>query len=208
MTMRRPVLIFDFGNVVAFFDFKKAFAVIESRGGLTGEQLTVRLRERGFYPLMERYESGGMASIEFSDAVCELVGVDFSHDEFTAAWTSIFTLNEPIAKLVSDLRSRGYRLLLGSNTNELHATYFQRQYAPTMACFDHLVLSHEVGHIKPSVEFYLACARCANVAPSECVFIDDRPENVEGARQAGLSAIPFLDAPALLAELRRMGVEI
>jgi putative hydrolase of the HAD superfamily len=206
--MRRPVLIFDFGNVVAFFDFKKAFAVIESRGSLTAEQLTDRLRDRGFHALMERYESGWMASIEFSGAVCELVEVDLTHDEFAAAWTGIFTLNEPIAKLVADLRSRGYRLLLGSNTNELHAAYFQRQYASTMACFDHLVLSHEVGHIKPAVEFYLACARRANVAPSECVFIDDRPENVEGARQAGLAAIHFLDAPRLLPELRQMGVEI
>jgi putative hydrolase of the HAD superfamily len=205
--MRRPVLIFDFGNVVAFFDFQKAYSVLESRSGLTREVLATRLRNNGFPALMERYESGAMDSLEFSRAVCGLVGVDLSHQEFTTAWNGIFTLNEPIARLVGTLKSRGYRLLLGSNTNELHASHFLREYAATMDHFDHLVLSYEVGHIKPAAEFFQACARLAGVEPSECIFIDDRPENVEGARQAGLTAIVFQDAEELLPELRRLGVE-
>jgi epoxide hydrolase-like predicted phosphatase len=205
--MRRPVLIFDFGNVVAFFDFQKAYSVLESRSGLTREVLASRLRDNGFHALMERYESGGMGSSEFSREVCELGGVDLSHEEFVTAWNSIFTLNEPIAELVRMLKARGYRLLLGSNTNELHADHFLREYAETMAHFDHLVLSYQVGHIKPSVEFYRACARLAEVEPSECIFIDDRPENVEGARQAGLTAILFDHVDGLLPELRRLGVE-
>ena len=206
--MRRPVLIFDFGNVVAYFDFQKAYSVLESRSGLTRGDLESRFRESGFTSLMERYESGGMPSAEFSHEVRGLAGVDLSHEEFASAWNGIFTLNEPIAELVGTLKARGYRLLLGSNTNELHADHFVREYAATMAHFDHLVLSYQVGHIKPSVEFYLACTRRAGAEPSECVFIDDRPENVEGARHAGLTAILFDDSHALLPELRRLGVDI
>ena len=206
--MRRPTLIFDFGNVVAFFDFQKAYDVIQARAGLSREQLTERLRERGFRALLERYESGGMTSIEFSDAACELIGVGLTHEEFAQAWNGIFTLNDPIASLVADLKAKDYRLLLGSNTNDLHATSFQKQFASTLELFDHLILSYEVGHIKPSTEFYLACSRAAGADPSECVFIDDRPENITGAWSAGLSAIHFIDAPSLLPELRRHGVEV
>ncbi len=43
---------------------------------------------------------------------------------------------------------------------------------------------------------------------ASCVFIDDMPENVEGARQAGLRAIHYLTTGTLIDELRRLGVEV
>jgi FMN phosphatase YigB (HAD superfamily) len=41
-----------------------------------------------------------------------------------------------------------------------------------------------------------------------CVFIDDAPANVEGAPAAGLKAVHYRDTPTLIAELRRLGVEL
>ena len=66
----------------------------------------------------------------------------------------------------------------------------------TLDLFDRLILSYEVGHMKPSEEFYRACVTAADVPASSCVFIDDMIENVEGARRAGLEAIQFVDTPS------------
>ncbi len=99
-------------------------------------------------------------------------------------------------------------MILGSNTNEIHATHLRRQFAAPLAHFDHLVLSYQVRKIKPAAGFYLACARAAERAPHECVFIDDMPENVEGARAAGLNALHYRETASLVEDLRALGVEI
>ena len=208
MSKRTPALIFDFGNVVAHFDYTKACVHLGRLLGISGEAFLERVRSLGLSPLAQQYESGKLSAEAFSQAVCALVGLELSHDQFASAWSDIFWLNEPIAPLVSFLKERGYTLVLGSNTNDLHAAQFRRQFAETLAHFDHLVLSYEIGHIKPSPAFYLACVEAAGAPPEACVFIDDLVENVEGARAAGLSGLVFRDVPTLLDDLAALGVEV
>ncbi len=201
-------LIFDFGNVVAFFDYTKACARFGSQLGLTGEAIRQRLMESGFPHLLVEFESGQMEPEEFARNVMKLALVDFSYQEFVDHWQDIFSLNDSVAKLIEQLDATGYRLLLGSNTNILHSNHFRRQFASTIDRFDHLVLSHEVGYMKPRPEFYAACAAAAGLPPGSCVFIDDLPENVDGARRAGLLALHYVDTPTLAADLARLGVDI
>ena len=190
--MRHPALIFDFGNVVAHFDYARACEALGRPHDLPGPELLRRAREAGLDPLVKRYESGGMDARAFSAAVCGLVGLeDVGHEQFADAWADIFTLNEPVAELIAVLARSGDILVLGSNTNDLHAAHFRRQFAATLAHFRRLVLSFEVGHLKPSPAFYLACAEAAGRPPGECVFIDDLPENVEGALAAGLRGLVY-----------------
>jgi 2-haloacid dehalogenase len=44
--------------------------------------------------------------------------------------------------------------------------------------------------------------------PQECVFIDDRPENVEGAHAVGMHAIRFENPPQLTTALNDLGVPL
>jgi glucose-1-phosphatase len=204
--MREPALIFDFGNVVAFFDYTKACERIGQKFGLTGEAFRRRIVERGFTQLLGRFESGKIGPEEFADEVMNLAGLRFPYDEFVRAWQDIFWLNEPVARLIELLKSAGYTLLLGSNTNILHFNHYRRQFASTLALLDHLVLSHEVGHIKPSPQFYHACVAATGLPAGSCIFVDDLPENVDGARKAGLIGVHFIDTSALITDLTRLGV--
>ncbi len=204
--MRRPALIFDFGNVVAHFDYGKACSALGTRLGLSGEELLDRLRPLGFSDLVKAYEGGQISAEEFSRGVSASVGLAVTHDEFAAAWSDIFSANESIVPLIAAFKREGYTLVLGSNTNDLHARQFRRQFAQTLAHFDRLVLSYEVGHIKPSSSFYLACAEAAGLPPEECIFIDDLPENVEGARAAGLVGVLYENTPRLIRDLASLGI--
>lgn len=205
---RRPVVIFDFGNVVAFFDYQKACEALGASQGIPGDALLATARSRNLMGVVQEYEIGQLTALEFSNRVCELMSLEVTHEAFAAAWSDIFWLNEPVARLVGYLKRAGFTLVLGSNTNGLHATQFREQFASTLAHFDHLILSHEVGHLKPSPSFYRACAAAAGVEPEECVFIDDLAENVEGARAAGLAAIHFTSFPRLLVELQTIGIDV
>lgn len=67
--------------------------------------------------------------------------------------------------------------------------------------FGTLVVSGQEGIIKPDPRIFdLLCER-AGVVPSECVFIDDSPKNIEGAKAAGWDAIHFTTADALRSAL-------
>jgi putative hydrolase of the HAD superfamily len=204
-----PALVFDFGNVIAFFDYAIACAPLGERLGLSGEELLAQARKDGLTELVVEYERGRLTTEEFGAAARRLVRLEsISHDEFVTAWTAIFRLNESVARLIPLLKTAGYTLVLGSNTNDLHARHFRPKFAETLGHFDALVMSHEVGHVKPSVEFYQACAQAAGRPLGECIFIDDLPENVAGARAAGMSAILYRDTPALLEEFSRLGIRV
>jgi glucose-1-phosphatase len=206
--MREPALIFDFGNVVAFFDYLKACERLGPKLGLTAEAFRQRIVERGFAALLGRFESGKIGPEEFAAEVMVLSGLSLPYHEFVDAWQDIFWLNEPVARLIERLKSAGYTLLLGSNTNILHSAHYRRQFASTLDLFDQLVLSHEVGHMKPSSEFYHACVRAAGLPAASCIFVDDLAENVDGARKAGLIGVHYIDTPALITDLTDLGVKI
>jgi HAD superfamily hydrolase (TIGR01509 family) len=205
--MREHALIFDFGNVVAFFDYGKACERLGARIGVSGAMFRQRILDGGFPGLLAQFESGRMVPEEFAKAMNAISGLDISYPEFVEAWQDIFWLNEPVAGLIEVLKSRGYTLLLGSNTNVLHAAHFRRQFARTIDLFDHLILSYEVGCLKPDARFYRAGVAAAGLPAASCLFIDDLEENVEGAGEAGLTGLLYVDTPGLIAELRRLGVE-
>ncbi|UZD89938.1 HAD family hydrolase [Cognatishimia activa] len=63
--------------------------------------------------------------------------------------------------------------------------------------FDVTVVSGQEKMLKPEARIYeLLCER-AGLSPADCIFIDDSPKNVEGARAVGMDAIHFTDADAL-----------
>lgn len=205
---RHPALIFDFGNVVAHFDYARACESLGHQLGLAGPDLLERARARGLDPIVRAFEQGRLTAEAFSGAVGRLLGLEVPHGEFARAWSDIFWPNEPVSHIIANLKARGYTLVLGSNTNELHAAQFRRKFAATLAHFDALVLSFEIGHLKPSYSFYRACTAAAGAAPGDCVFIDDLPENVAGATAAGLVALHFRGVMELVADLGRLGVEV
>ena len=207
MTQKTP-LIFDFGNVIAFFNYAKATATLGQRLGISGDELLLRLQQRGFNSLVVRYESGRIDDFQVHREFNDLAELDMTYDEFVPAWSDIFHLNESVAALIEPLKAAGHTLVLGSNTNALHSRRFLEQFDSTLRHFDGLVLSYQVGHVKPSREFYLTCAARAGRPPEECVFIDDLAENIAGAKAAGLQGIVYRDTPKLLADLHAIGVRL
>jgi putative hydrolase of the HAD superfamily len=70
--------------------------------------------------------------------------------------------------------------------------------------FDELVISAEVGLVKPDPRIYhLALDRLA-VTPEESLFLDDMPANVQAALSIGMQAVQFTRPEETMAELKRI----
>jgi len=206
--MPSHALIFDFGNVIGFFDHMKVYEHFAPRLGMDGRQLAGLLIKRGFTDLLVEFECGRIGAREFAEQTMAMSGLIVPYDEFAQAWVDIFWLNEPLAGLIPWFKARGYTLVLGSNTNILHSEHYRRQFSSTLDHFDRLVFSHDVGTMKPAVEFYQACVEAAGVPAASCVFVDDLIENIEAACEAGLSGHVYTGTPELIAALGRLGIEI
>jgi len=70
--------------------------------------------------------------------------------------------------------------------------------------FDEVIISCEVGMVKPDPRIYLLMLDRLDAAPREAVFIDDRPKNIAGAAEVGLHTILFKTKEQALADLEEI----
>jgi len=106
--------------------------------------------------------------------------------------------------VLEELAARGRRLC--ALTNFSHETWpVARARFEFLARFEDVVVSGEVGLVKPDPRIYrLAIERC-RLAPARTVFVDDLPANVAAARAEGLHGVHFTTPERLREELVRLG---
>lgn len=203
MTPPRTV-IFDLGNVIIPFDFKRGYAALAAHVDYPAEEISPRIRATG---LVERFETGLIEPRPFVDELTRAIGASISYEQFCEMWSSIFLPHTLIPiELVRELKKR-HRVIVLSNTNAIHIDMVREHY-PILREFDQLVLSHEVKAMKPSPAIYAAAVAAARARPEECFFTDDIAAYVEGARAAGIDAEQFLGYYKLLVDLRARGVVV
>ena len=94
---------------------------------------------------------------------------------------------EPTAKLIKELKERGYKLYVLSNMSKEYIEYLRK--LPVFEYFDYEAVSCELHLGKPDRRIYEHLLSHCNLEPSETIFIDDRKDNVEAAAELGI--VPF-----------------
>src|SRR5262245_13968510 len=196
-------IVFDFGNVLAFFDHGRALRRLVRHTDRTAEQLLELVYHDD---LMYRYERGEVTTAELFGAGCRVGGLQCTQEEFIAAFCDIFWRNSPMEELIPRLKRNGYRLVVASNTNAAHYRHFREQFGDVLAHFDAIAVSHEARARKPQGEFFAYAHGFAGCARAECLFVDDVVENVAGAREFGWQAIRYTEFDDLVAAMRQAGV--
>lgn len=105
-------------------------------------------------------------------------------------------LNEPMLAAVAAVRATGVRVAIVSNS---WGAYYPVDLLHR--AFDALVFSNVVGLRKPDPAIYLHSANLLGVAPGECLFVDDRLANVDGAVATGMAGLHFLHSADAVAHL-------
>jgi glucose-1-phosphatase len=187
----RRCIIFDFGNVIAFFDHHKAARQLAALGRrpLDAQAVYTAIFQSR---LEEEYDSGRMTTDAFIERLRVDLDLQAAEGEIARAWNDIYTPNTAVLEVIDQIDRRGARLVLGSNTNELHYQWFRPLFAATLDRFDAEVLSFRIGCRKPDRRFFDACVRASSpVSVADCLYVDDRADFIEAARTLGLPGIVY-----------------
>jgi len=200
------VLVCDLGNVVAFFDHRRACRQLAA---LEGSQLSADdvFREVFTGTLEHDLDCGRLAPADFVNALRTRLQTTASDGAIARAWSEIFSPNHELLEILGRLKAAGTRLVLASNTNLLHYQAIADRFPELLAPFDDAVLSYQLGHRKPEGEFFEECVRKAGVPAAACVYVDDRQDFVDVARAIGMTGIVY-SAGTLGADLDRCGLPI
>jgi FMN phosphatase YigB (HAD superfamily) len=195
-------IYFDMGNVLVKFSHELAVRQMSQVAGVSAE----RVYETVFGgDLNRRFELGQVSRRQFYEEFCEATGSRPDPAELARAGTEIFEPSAAILPLVAHLEGAGYRLGILSNTCQMHWEYVRGRFAIVAEPFELATLSFECGAMKPDATIYRAAAERAGVAAERIFFTDDRPENVEGAREQGWDAVLFTGAHDLAIALAARG---
>ncbi len=153
-----------------------------------------------FDPILKRiaalgYERGKVDTAGLIDALYDMIGVRYSRKEFNLLWNHTFRENEEMAELLQKLKSQRPLYLL-SNTNESHWQYLEEKYKVSRH-FDELILSYKVGFVKPHHEIYQQVLTKSGLGASDCLFVDDLPQNIAAGSELGMHTIHFQGAQDL-----------
>jgi len=100
---------------------------------------------------------------------------------------------EPIPgakEFCSYTKEKGYGIYILSNACNKFYEYFPKNFLP-LEYFDGVVVSSDIHIIKPDPRIYDYLLQTYKLKAEECLFIDDRAENVEAAKQVGMQAEVF-----------------
>jgi len=179
-------VIFDFGGVLCFHPDEPRWRRVAETAGLTVSDLM-----SAFWANRIRYDAGLCQPADYWRAVARTAGSRIQDRTIPALIRREIELwsqyDSRVLEWTGQLRAAGYRTAILSNLprplgEELRATPGFLEH------FDHITFSYELGVVKPQPEIYLDATAGLKVEPAQALFLDDRPDNVEGARAAGLHA--------------------
>jgi len=198
VTARRDTVIFDLGGVLIDWDprhlYRKLFAGDDA--AMEAFLATVCTNE------WNRAQDAGRSCAE---ATRLLQAQHPDRAELIAAYYARFDemMRGPIegsVAILAELRARGTPLYALTNFSaETYRPAFRR--FEFLSWFDGVVVSGEVGALKPERRIFEILCRRYRIDPARAVFIDDVAANAEGARQFGMHAIVFAGPDSLRAEL-------
>ena len=194
-------LIFDLGGVIVPHDN----AVLRDRlvSRCTAPDAADRLNAVAH---AAAYGNGERTIEQLHGVLVESLGYDGDWARFVEDWCCHLSLDVSMLTLVEALRER-YRVMLFSNTNQEHWDHVVGLSGGRLGRFE-AYLSHEIGDSKPAISSFDLVATRAGVDPARTLFIDDRLDNVEAARNAGFHAEVFTTQAALETLLRSNGMVV
>ncbi|WP_199440423.1 HAD family hydrolase [Umezawaea beigongshangensis] len=193
-------IVFDYGEVIS--RQSEALPVLaDLLGATTDEFTTAYWGERHPYDL-------GCSDLDFWRAVGERLGTRVD-EALSARLTEIDVAgwlhpDKGTLALLAELDEAGVPLALLSNAPSSFGRVAERQ--AWTRHFQHLVFSGDLGVAKPDERIWRELARRLGAEPADCVFLDDRQVNVDGALAAGMSAWLWRGSAGAREELVRLSV--
>ncbi|HET7263789.1 MAG TPA: HAD family phosphatase [bacterium] len=191
-------LILDYGNVLTH---PQAWDVIEAMAARLG--VAVEAFSAAYWEHRRSYDAEDYTGVEYWRRVLRSVGRPEEAGEQTLLdWLirrdgdSWMRYREDMWELANVVRTGGVRTAMLSNMSVELCECIRRD-RDLSEWFDVVIVSGEVRMTKPDARIYRVCLERVDAEPAECLFVDDRPENVAAAQTFGMRTVHFVGDDAV-----------
>ncbi|UBM62133.1 HAD family phosphatase [Candidatus Sulfidibacterium hydrothermale] len=200
-------IIFDFGGVIIDIDPLLTIKALEKLGFHDIE----RLKTEEFYQkVIYKFEKGIDTPEVFRNKLRDYLQMNLSDQQLDDAWNALlYDIPEERIRIIEEVK-KNYPVYLLSNSNEIHYDLYVRDlqlrfgYREFDELFSKAYFSFDLHLAKPHVEIYEFVIHHHRMDPEKTLFIDDRMDNIEGARRAGLKTF-HLQPPQTIRHLFKNG---
>ncbi len=195
-------IVFDLGNVLIPFDYTKTIKRInEVQPGL-GDKFYEFYKKN--YNIHRDFESGKISETDFINIMLAALDNKINAETFCHYYSDIFSLNDKVISLLPALK-KNYKLFLLSNTDSVHKRYRWEKY-DFLKHFDKIILSFEVGAVKPEEKIYRAVELASGFPSEEHFYTDDIQDYINAAKRIGWDAVRFENHQKLIADLMERNI--
>ena len=190
--MRYRNIAFDLGGVVIALSYEQAVKRFQEIGLSDARKHLDAFCQQGIFGDLEK---GVITTEQFRAEISRLVGRELTHDECRYAWHGyVESVPQRNLQMLLRLRSLGYKVCLLSNTNPYMMQWamsseFDGNGHSVEYYFDHLYLSYQCKHMKPSAEIFKMMLQGQQSSAAETLFIDDGLKNIQAAQALGIHTL-------------------
>lgn len=196
-------IIFDIGNVLADFTWEAHFRSF----GFSEEILERLAKATVKSPMWDESDRGVLSDEELMQGYIDNdPGIEKEIRLALADKGTMVIRNDYAIPWIQKLKGKGYRCLYLSN-------FSRKAHKECAAALDFLpymdggILSYQEKIIKPMPEIYQLLIDRYELAPEECVFLDDTKRNLDAAAKFGIHTIHFQNQTQAVEELQKFGVD-
>ena len=189
-------IVFDIGNVLIGFD------AMDYLTSLFGREKAVRIEAAVFGTgYWQELDIARLSVDEILELFCSAAPDlrDEINESFCRIGECVTKLDWPVP-LIDSLKEKGFNVYFLSNMSE-HVKASNTEAFDFVPHMDGGIWSCDVHTIKPDADIYMKLFEKYGLVPEECLFIDDRYENIAVGKKFGMKGIVFKDYEQLTADL-------
>ena len=179
-------IILDMGNVLLEWNKDKILQSISD----TKEEYLVLDKTIFQSGLWERLDLGTITREELVLKVVSMIGRVYQKkvEEVIWNWPSYIDIYREVFPVLSELKKKGHRIFVLSNTSKVFYDLLDEQLSPLKELLDGFVLSCDIKAIKPDLAMFKEILDKYQLDPTNCVFLDDIENNTIAAEKLGIKA--------------------
>ena len=179
-------IILDMGNVLLEWDKDKILQ------GVSDTKKDYLILDKTIFQsgLWERLDLGTMSREELVLKVVSMIGSTYQKkvEEVIWNWPSYIDIYREVFPILSELKKKGDRIFVLSNTSKVFYDLLDEQLSPLKELLDGFVLSCDIKAIKPDLAMFKEILDKYQLDPANCIFLDDIEDNTSAAQKLGIRA--------------------
>lgn len=197
-------VLFDIGGVLVDWHMSWITSEVSKRF-----DIKEKLLELAFYKYLPKLDSGKINESDFWHSVASETNSDLLQDNKESLWDTYFRKNAipklDVKKLSIDIKQNGFDVGIISNIEQV--THKIVDNWNMLSHFEHQFMSYQIGFSKPDLRIYEHVIQKLPYSADELLFIDDKPSNVESAKNCGMHSVHFTNLDNLKCSLEEFKVK-